>query len=115
MPAMKPIRFQFRLRTLLLMVSLIAMPCAYVGWQAKFVRERIAYLRIHHAYKAGDVSRLSALRRWLGDIPAEIVWIPATANDSERKLAASLFPEARVETPVDTIKRDLGENYHPAE
>ena len=33
--------FQFRLRTLLIGVTLFALiPCGYVGWQAKIVRER---------------------------------------------------------------------------
>jgi hypothetical protein len=35
-------RFQFRLRTLLIGVTLLAIPCAYVGWQAKIVRARQA-------------------------------------------------------------------------
>jgi hypothetical protein len=33
-------RFQFRLRTLLIVVALLAVACAYVGWQAKIVKER---------------------------------------------------------------------------
>jgi hypothetical protein len=37
-------RFQFRLRTLMIVVSLLAMPLGYVGWQAKIVRERKAVL-----------------------------------------------------------------------
>jgi hypothetical protein len=32
-------RFQFSLRTLLIVVTMLAVPCAYVGWQAKIVRE----------------------------------------------------------------------------
>jgi hypothetical protein len=32
--------FQFSLRTLLIGVTLLAAACAYVGWQAKIVRER---------------------------------------------------------------------------
>jgi hypothetical protein len=36
-------RFQFRLRTLMIGVTLFALiPCGYVGWQAKIVRERKA-------------------------------------------------------------------------
>ena len=31
-------RFQFRLRTLMIVVTLLAVPCAYIGWQAKIVR-----------------------------------------------------------------------------
>src|SRR5690348_1919362 len=33
-------RFQFRLRTLMIVVTLLAVACAYIGWQAKIVRER---------------------------------------------------------------------------
>jgi hypothetical protein len=37
-------RFQFRLRTLMIVVTLLAGVCACVGWQAKIVRERAAIL-----------------------------------------------------------------------
>ena len=40
-PKRKRRRFQFRLRTLLIGVTLLAVPCGYVGWQAKIVRARI--------------------------------------------------------------------------
>jgi hypothetical protein len=36
--------FQFRLRTLLIGVTLVAVVCGYVAWQAKIVRERRAEL-----------------------------------------------------------------------
>ena len=35
---------QFSLRTLMISVTLLAVPCGYVGWQAKIVRERKARL-----------------------------------------------------------------------
>jgi hypothetical protein len=35
-------RFQFRLRTLMIVVTLLAVACAYVAWQSKIVRERRA-------------------------------------------------------------------------
>ena len=41
---MKLPRFQFSLRTLMIGVTLLAVPCAFVGWQAKIVRERKAWL-----------------------------------------------------------------------
>ncbi len=43
--------FQFSLRTLLIGVTLLAVACAYVGWQAKIVRERRAEL--NRASKCG--------------------------------------------------------------
>jgi hypothetical protein len=46
-PARKPRRhrwFQFSLRTLMIVVTLMAIPCAYIGWQARIVQERKAML-----------------------------------------------------------------------
>ncbi len=44
-------RFQFRLRSLLIGVTLFALiPCGYVGWQAKIVRERKAWAA-HQQYR----------------------------------------------------------------
>ena len=36
--------YQFGLRTLMIAVTLLAVPLGYVGWQAKIVRERKAAL-----------------------------------------------------------------------
>jgi hypothetical protein len=33
-------RFQFRLRTLLIVVTLLVVPLGYVGWQRKIIRDR---------------------------------------------------------------------------
>jgi hypothetical protein len=40
MAAMRLPRFQFRLRTLMIAVTLLAVPLGYLGWQAKIVRAR---------------------------------------------------------------------------
>ena len=40
---------QFTLRTMLLAVAVLALPCAYVGWQAKIVAERKAWLEARPA------------------------------------------------------------------
>ena len=37
--------FQFSLRSLMIVVMLLAVPLGYVGWQAKIVRERKAMAR----------------------------------------------------------------------
>ncbi len=37
-------KIQFRLRTLMIVVTLLAVPLGYVGWQAKIVREREALI-----------------------------------------------------------------------
>ncbi len=46
--APKPKRrwYQFRLRSLLIVVTLLTVPLGYVGWQAKIVRERKALLQL---------------------------------------------------------------------
>ncbi len=41
-PKRKRRRFQFRLRTLLIGVTLLAIPCAYIGRQASIVRAQPA-------------------------------------------------------------------------
>jgi hypothetical protein len=43
-------RFQFRLRTLLLTVTIVAVPCAYFGYQASVVRDRKAWLAAHRDF-----------------------------------------------------------------
>jgi hypothetical protein len=40
------LRFRFRLRTLMIVVTLLAVPLGYVGWQAKIVRERDETVRL---------------------------------------------------------------------
>ena len=46
-------RFQFRLRTLMIGVTLLAVPLAYVGWQAKTVAERRALLLLIESREYG--------------------------------------------------------------
>jgi hypothetical protein len=41
--------FQFSLRTLMIGVTLLAVPCAYLGWQAKKVRDRKAWIESNSA------------------------------------------------------------------
>ena len=98
---MRP-RFQFRLRTLLIGVTLLAVLLGYVGWQAKIVRERKAILREVTEMRgililASDVSgqaavvnlgqkrfkppypTISRLRAWLGDDCALSIELPESA------------------------------------
>ena len=90
-------RFQFRLRTLLIGVTLLAVPCAYVGWQTKTISERKASL--DGMLKRGGialagiswpngppVARLSWIRERLGDQAMKWIVLPsgATAEEEER-------------------------------
>jgi hypothetical protein len=103
-------RFQFRLRTLMIGVTLFALiPCGNVGWQAKIVRERQAWIA-HQPFRLrtdqpknvrelaqGDTTQSpSRVRLWLGDESVEAIVIPNSSTPEELKLAASLFPEAAI-------------------
>jgi hypothetical protein len=95
-------RFQFRLRTLMILVALLAIPCAYVGWQAKLVRQRRDLLdhRIKHAnaiYGMVDPPSLTLrMRQWLGDVAVGQIFFDADATDDEVEETRRAFPEAEV-------------------
>ena len=103
-------RFQFRLRTLLIGVTLfVLIPCGYVGWQAKIVRERKGYLRATQdthanrssrnllAFAHGDKSKdPQGIRLWLGDEARDFVIVDRDASEESKQAVTALFPEADV-------------------
>ncbi len=103
-------RFQFRLRTLLIGVALLSVPCAYVGWQYKIVRERTAWLAAHpqgvlaksypaRGWACGRTDRSkdpSALRLWLGDVGHDRIFVSYYSPQEEGDKAIALFPEAEL-------------------
>jgi hypothetical protein len=91
-------RFQFRLRTLMIGVTLLAVPCAYVGWQAKIVRERRALLDEINAAGGGEVPadiahRPPWLRRILGDENVGFMVVPYTTDGETMARIFRLFPD----------------------
>jgi hypothetical protein len=110
-PKRKHRRFQFRLRTLMIGVTLLAVACGYIGSQAKFVRERNAFRAA--ATTIGLTPRnvrnwpfvfednwlpddVSWLRKLLGDeTMLFIVVVPESSADEIRE-AKEIYPEARV-------------------
>jgi hypothetical protein len=121
-------RFQFRLRTLMIVVTLTAVLCSYAAREAKIVREREAILAsiknaggdyilagappvyvdavwlndgkplLQQFAKGREESRPSMLRRWLGDVAV----IRINAWDSRTELEiARCFPEANIYAPED--------------
>ncbi len=97
--------YQFGLRTLLIGVALLAIPCAYVGWQVRIVRAREAWMKSHvrmlygEAYPLGMTpndpnGQLPMFRRWLGD--EAVFWMHV--SPAEKEQAKELFPEATLET-----------------
>jgi len=124
--------YQFSLRTLLIVVTLLAIPCAYLSWQAKIVAERRRLLHVLAkgggcysvptdrgiAFFVGSIpengefylqiqtkmsenerhsQRPLKLRRWLGDLPIEQIWISRRLVASQdADYIASCFPEAGI-------------------
>jgi hypothetical protein len=104
-------RFQFRLRTLLIGVTLLAVPCAYVGWQANVVRARRAELnRTVDARLVGiadnDEERVIPwIRHVLGDQRVGSIKMLVGTDAAELERLRVLFPEAQVEvwSPADQV------------
>src|SRR5580693_1171162 len=90
-------RFQFRLRTLMIGVTLLAVPLGYVGWQAKIVREREAFLENHFCLSAEHSPSGPVQAPWmLRLLGAKPIYYVTVWGRAEAERAASLFPEAIV-------------------
>jgi hypothetical protein len=104
-------RLQFRLRTLMIGVTLFAIPLGYIGWQAKIVRDRkVATIELitgggtaigaeglsPSALAHGRDYTIPYLRRWMGD--HAVFWIMCKyGTDDEVRRLRSLFPEALID------------------
>jgi hypothetical protein len=93
--------FQFRLRTLMIVVTLIAAVCGYVGWQAKIVNERKQLLEtgsdgpvVDFTVDKGKDAAIPTIRLWIGDHFFTSVHVKQKADINRYKAA---FPEADVE------------------
>ena len=106
---MKP-RFQFRLRTLLIVVALLGVVLR-VGWEYRTVLERRAWYRVHPVKVEIDVDDIKAFQKFsqgdsargpiwlrvrLGDEPRRIVYVLDSLPTGEKQAAAALFPEADI-------------------
>ena len=117
MTGMKLPRFQFRLRTLLLGVTLLAVVCGYVGWQAKIVKERHKAVATYQAI-AGFAVEVDETRgaggatttrfpqapwplRWFGEDGFSMIVVPQRTTADEIERLASLFPEATIQRDAD--------------
>jgi hypothetical protein len=102
---------QFSLRTLLIVVMLLAVACWYVTGQTKIVKERQSWIDSHprrtillsKMRKSADADlsqRPSLIRVWLGDKASSAI---LAIGSQEAESAARLFPEAGVWelTPID--------------
>lgn len=116
-PKRKHCCFQFSLRTVLMSVSVLALPCAWLGSQVKIVRDRagmIARVRsaggdamtaddfwILDVERTGDSSGsvapgrpkpISSIRRWLGDDDFSFIGIPGGFSRSDEQKIREEFP-----------------------
>jgi hypothetical protein len=98
-------KLQFSLRSLMIVVTLLAVPCAYFGWQAKIVRERRLQIMarssprilVYHGEQALP-NGPNWFRLALGDVPVE--WIsPDHRYTTNADMLRALFPEAVVGDP----------------
>ena len=99
---------QFRLRTLLIGVVVLAIPCGYVANQGRIVAARRNWLEQHpqpmftvEITVIGDDGKVVSppeptvppVRRWLGDEPTKFL---SVRNSAEESAATQLFPESRI-------------------
>ena len=127
-PAPPRRRFQFRLRTLLIVVTLLAVPMGYVGWQAKIVRERDSVREKTEAMGAVFTEHpgrgvillhgeppMPFPRNWLGDRHVSGIYIPPTFTEDDVALVRRVFPEAWISTDQsDWNPAWIRQNSHPA-
>jgi hypothetical protein len=109
-PKRKPCRFQFRLRTLMIVVTLLAVPLGYVGWQKKIVERRNAWISEHRDCRfiseqdAGGSTlepdqNPSCIRLWLGDTAWSLIAIPEWQSERVNWQPEEVLKEARVLFP----------------
>ncbi|HEV2971234.1 MAG TPA: hypothetical protein VGY55_14765 [Pirellulales bacterium] len=86
-------------------VALMAVPCAYIGWQAKIVRERKQELDrdvngrwgfLFEGFEVVGPNPISPLRRMLGDVRIMAIEISPETELEQRAHLVALFPEADI-------------------
>jgi hypothetical protein len=96
--------FQFRLRTLMIGVTLFCVVIGgYVGWQAKIVRDRLVELDRHSYVTMVETDAppecrvVSLIRRLLGDEHVWTIYVETGTDATEIERLHHLFPEAEIE------------------
>jgi autotransporter translocation and assembly factor TamB len=91
--------FQFSLWTLMIVVTLLAVPLGYVGWQAKIVRERntLAESLTTLGRTQTKNGNIPWLRRMLGDSVYDHITLCRSASDELMAEYMATFPEAVIE------------------
>jgi hypothetical protein len=91
-------------------VTLLAIFLAWLGWQRHLIRQRKEMLGYVHAELSkagimfpapilrGGFSGLSAWRKWLGDVPEVAIAVPWPKSDPRWTEVQRLYPEAEIFT-----------------
>ena len=98
-------RFQFRLRTLMIVVTLF---CTFAGWignQVRTAHQRKAMfancpqsiILYSFADEGDQFSLISPVRRWLGDVTVQYLVVSATVDPADLKAIRETFPETEIE------------------
>ncbi len=107
-------RFQFRLRTLFVVVTLLAAACGYVAHEYRIVQRRnekrenlwlvdVQWMTAesyekHRSLPLGrPPPKISWIRQQLGDVPVYFLSLPETTSDEYAKEIQAIFPEAIVQ------------------
>jgi hypothetical protein len=102
--------FQFRLRTLMIGVTLLAGACGYVGWQAKIVRERTAWRESPKFFEPLTIDTgtdsIPWIRRLLGDNQCLFLVADDAVSDADLDACRAAFPECSVRRDRDQPKTD---------
>jgi hypothetical protein len=94
-------RFQFRLRTLMIGVTLLAVPMAFVAHEEQIVRERKLLLNRAPVFEPCDNWRgISWVRRMLGDEAVGIIQLVVASSDEEVERYQTAFPEASIHRSI---------------
>jgi uncharacterized protein (DUF2342 family) len=94
-------RFQYRLRSLLIGVALLAIACGYVARQAEIVSERRAmldWINMHNGSVASQhqSSPIAWVRQLLGDRSIAHIALQPDTDRTEVQRIRRLFPEADI-------------------
>ena len=89
-------RFQFRLRTLFVVVTLVAVACSYIAHEWRIVRKRRDLDQAFAgSYLPGSPDKLPWLRRVMGDVTYEEMELYGISDDDLVRVREA-FPEAEV-------------------
>lgn len=100
MDAPKTWRFRFGLRTLLIVVVILAVPMTWTSYSLRWIQQRRAFRTAHYS----AISRLRPIYRFrdapatllLFDEPGVCGWYVKGMSDAEIAEARRLFPEAAI-------------------